>query len=366
MTDWDGTGVGERFRRSSTVSLHWATAGLHATNWMTHSVAPLPALCVPMLEALTEWRSAPEVLARCPELGSVEATTQLLTLLADASLLERASAPSRDLSVWAPWSPEAVAFHFATKDGSYPDDLVAYEEVLRAKAGVAPPPPACKKIPGTRTRLAPTVLTTPVTATLLERRTWRNFGAGGLQREALEGLLFHTWGVQAWGNVPGQGRVPLKTSPSGGARHAIEAYVAVLDVKGLEPGWYHYDAEANELVEVRNGCQPDELVHCLAGQDYFRGAAAAFFMCPVFARAMWRYPFSRAYRAVLIEAGHLGQSFCLLATEMGLAPFSTMAFREAEIESILGLDGVAECPIYVVGVGSQAAEKRRHPGEISG
>ncbi|MDP2052917.1 MAG: SagB family peptide dehydrogenase [Acidobacteriota bacterium] len=366
MTDVDRNGVGERFRRSSTLTLHWEGAGLQATNWLTHSVAPLPALCVPMLAALTEWRSAPEVLARCPELDSLESTTQLLTLLADASLLDRASEPRRDLSVWAPWSPAAAAFHFATKGGSYPDDLVAYEEVLRAKAVVEPPPPACKKIAGNRTRLASTDAASPITTTLQQRRTWRNFGTGGLQREALEGLLFHTWGVQAWGHVPGQGRIPLKTSPSGGARHAIEAYVAVLDVAGLEPGWYHYDAEANELVGVRNGCQPDDLVHCLAGQDYFRGAAAAIFMCPVFARAMWRYPFSRAYRAVLIEAGHLGQSFCLLATEMGLAPFSTMAFRETEIETILGLDGVAECPIYVVGVGSQAADRRQHPGEISG
>ncbi|MDP3716621.1 MAG: SagB/ThcOx family dehydrogenase [Acidobacteriota bacterium] len=328
-------------------------------------MTPLPTLCVPMLEALTDWRSAPEVLAGCPELGSLESTTQLLTLLADASILDRTTDPIRDLSVWAPWSPEAVAFHFATKDGSYPDDLIAYEQVLRAKAVVEPPPPACKKIAGSRTRLASKDLATPVTKTLHERRTWRNFGAGSLQREALEALLFHTWGVQAWGNVPGQSRVPLKTSPSGGARHSIEAYVAVLDVNGLEPGWYHYDAEAHELVGVRSGCQPAELVHCLAGQNYFRGAAAAIVMCPVFARAMWRYPFSRVYRAVLIEAGHLGQSFCLLATEMGLAPFCTMAFREAEIESILGLDGVTECPIYVVGVGIQAADRRRHPGGMS-
>jgi SagB-type dehydrogenase family enzyme len=74
-------------------------------------------------------------------------------------------------------------------------------------------------------------------------------------------------------------------------------------------------------------------------------------MCPVFARTTWRYPQSRAYRTVLIDAGHLGQTFCLVATALGLAPFTTMAFSEARLEELLGLDGVTECPIYIAGVG---------------
>ena len=74
-------------------------------------------------------------------------------------------------------------------------------------------------------------------------------------------------------------------------------------------------------------------------------------MCPVFARTMWRYGHGRAYRTVLIHAGHLGQTFCLVATALGLAPFTTMAFSESKLEALLGLDGVLECPIYVAGVG---------------
>ncbi len=71
----------------------------------------------------------------------------------------------------------------------------------------------------------------------------------------------------------------------------------------------------------------------------------------VFARTRWRYASPRAYRTVLIELGHLGQTFCLIATALGLAPFTTMAFSEDAIEGDLGLDGIDESAMYIVGVG---------------
>ena len=77
-------------------------------------------------------------------------------------------------------------------------------------------------------------------------------------------------------------------------------------------------------------------------------------MCPVFARTMWRYGHSRAYRTVLIDTGHLGQTFCLVATALGLAPFTTMAFSEAKLEELLGLDGVERMP--------DLCRRRRHAG----
>ena len=81
---------------------------------------------------------------------------------------------------------------------------------------------------------------------------------------------------------------------------------------------------------------------------------------------MWKYGHSRAYRTVLIEAGHLAQTFCLTATALGLAPFTTMAFSESALEALLGLDGVLECPIYVAGVGMPNAGAAANPGHWRG
>ena len=52
------------------------------------------------------------------------------------------------------------------------------------------------------------------------------------------------------------------------------------------------------------------------------------FFTAVFARQLWRYPYSRAYRAALIEAGHVCQTFLLAATSLRLAPFCLLGLAE--------------------------------------
>ncbi len=74
-------------------------------------------------------------------------------------------------------------------------------------------------------------------------------------------------------------------------------------------------------------------------------------MTAVFARQLWRYPYARAYRAALAEAGHICQTFCLTATWMGLAPFCLMGLADTRIEQDLGIDGITESVLYAAGVG---------------
>jgi nitroreductase len=73
----------------------------------------------------------------------------------------------------------------------------------------------------------------------------------------------------------------------------------------------------------------------------------------VFERTEWKYPFPRAYRTILLEAGHFAQTFCLLATSLGLAPFCTAALADSVIERDLRVDGVSESVIYACGVGTR-------------
>ena len=81
--------------------------------------------------------------------------------------------------------------------------------------------------------------------------------------------------------------------------------------------------------------------------------AVVIFMTAVFARAQWRYDYARAYRSILAEAGHLAQTFCLVATRLGLAPFCSMALADSTIEQDLGIDGVSESVVYCAGVGTR-------------
>ena len=102
----------------------------------------------------------------------------------------------------------------------------------------------------------------------------------------------------------------------------------------------------------------------LPTQWWYRDASALVLLTAVFERTRWRYEGPRAYRAVLIEAGHLCQTFCLTATWLGLAPFCSMALADTAIESMLGLDGVSESVLYAAGVGSTPSASSTPPGAV--
>ena len=89
----------------------------------------------------------------------------------------------------------------------------------------------------------------------------------------------------------------------------------------------------------------------MPGSEYFAKASAMVFFTSIFARILWRYPYARAYRAALIESGHVCQTFLLAATSLGLAPFSVMALADSAIERDLGIDGISESVLYAAGVG---------------
>jgi len=148
-------------------------------------------------------------------------------------------------------------------------------------------------------------------------------------------------------------------------RQRMNAYVLAWNVDGLPAGAYFYDNATKELVDLQKPITPRAVAPLLEHQTSFTNAAAIVIMCPEFERRLWRYPHSRAYRSAAIQAGHLGQTFGLVASALGLAPFMTLSFSEEAIESLLGLDGVKECPIYVAGVGTPdpmaAQAARRDP-----
>ena len=109
---------------------------------------------------------------------------------------------------------------------------------------------------------------------------------------------------------------------------------------------------------MKRGLTAKRVEISLGGQSCYAQAPAVFVMTAVFARTQWRYEFPRAYRVVLLDAGHLCQTFCLVATALGLAPFCTAALADSLLEQTLGLDGINESVIYACGVG-------RRPGEAS-
>jgi SagB-type dehydrogenase family enzyme len=146
----------------------------------------------------------------------------------------------------------------------------------------------------------------------------------------------------------------VKTSPSGGARHPIEVYPVVLAIENIEPGIYHYSVRENSIAALRTGGVADLAVELCAGHEWIRTAAAVFFMTAVVERSAWKYPSSHAYRVLHLDAGHLGQTFHLVCTELGLGPFTFAATYNPAVEAALGIDGVTEIVMYTAAVGVPA------------
>jgi SagB-type dehydrogenase family enzyme len=344
-----------RLKSASCQIAYWERGKLRIANFLTGRTFStlLPSLdvirffCAPrtMQDALVEFRSySPKSVALA-----------LLQLINAQLLLEYGSAEwKRDellCSSWKPWLPEG-GFHFMTKDTPYvPLDWPIEKKMQTLPATRAPP--QFKTINRADTvRLPPhEIAGDTFFETLHARRTHREFARGEVSLGNISKLLHATWGVQGYLQSDVFGKLPYKTSPSGGARHPGEVYLMALRVEGLERGIYHYQARDNRLARLPGRATPRMASAYCAGQSYFAKAAALFIMTAVFARTMWKYGRARAYRVVLLETGHLCQTFCLSATRLGLAPFSTAALKDSLIEKDLGLDGISESVLYVAGVG---------------
>jgi SagB-type dehydrogenase family enzyme len=254
---------------------------------------------------------------------------------------------------WVDWNPAAGFFHFSTKDTPYADSKAEKLAFLIDRVASRPIPRSTKTYNRHASiALPPVPAIGPFSHVLLARRTWRQFGVRPLSATAVSALLGLTFGAQKFINLGAAGRAMLRTSPSAGACNPLEAYVVVRRVSGLAPGIYHYAPLSHRLVRVKKTVRSTIERH-LPGQSWYGKASILVLMTAVFARTDWKYPFPRAYRTILLEAGHFCQTFCLVATALGLAPFCSAALADSVIERDLGIDGVSESVLYACGAGTR-------------
>jgi SagB-type dehydrogenase family enzyme len=344
------------------VLCYWTDAGAVVYNYATAVQAQATDLTWQLLDYCADWRTPLEVRrAAAPRLPK-RVVGELLESLLSATFFEasdRGRRPSEvSMDAWKMWNPSAGFFHTASRQSTW-GDRGALNRKLERKARTSPMPVSVKPPVRRRVTLPDAVPTTAISKVLMDRRTWRRFGEQPIERVELAQLLQLTSGITHWLTVPGLGEVPLKTSPSGGARHPIETYVLALDVRDVPAGLYRYAPERHELDLLRDGATREELEKLIPKQPWFANAAVVVFFTAVFERTQWRYEFARAYRSVLLEAGHVCQTFLMTATSLGLAPFSTMAIDDARLEALLGVDGISEAVLYAAGAGTRPVSRSR-------
>jgi SagB-type dehydrogenase family enzyme len=346
-----------RLRRAVTLAIYWQKNELVIENYLSGNRVAAAPLTVSVLDFFSRWRMPSEFYRRFATYERTSLALTLRQLQERHFLLPKNSAEARlderIQETWSPWLPAAGMLQFGTRSIQYESNLALVRRRYLKRAKETPPPPPVKHYP----RSPQVALPSPrkesaFTSILLARRTWRRFSKRRIRLDDLATLLGLTWGVQRWVNFPGIGRVALKTSPSAGARHPIEVYVLAVNVEGLPRGIYHYAADNHRLELLKRNSSSRDIVNFLGNQWWYAPAAALMLMTAVFPRTQWKYPDAAAYRTVMIDAGHVCQTFCLVATWLGLAPFCTMAFDQALVEKELAIDGVSESVVYAAGVGS--------------
>ncbi|WP_025112076.1 SagB family peptide dehydrogenase [Pseudomonas sp. H1h] len=217
-----------------------------------------------------------------------------------------------------------------------------------------------RPVPGVERRI---MLPSPATLTesslgnaLLQRKTCRAFTGEAITLETVATLLYLSLGYLDERENDrdasiAQGLGARRSSPSGGGLNACEGFVLTQNVSGLAPGIYAYHPAEHALSPV--GPLPESaLGQLLAGQHFINNLPLGLFITARFDKLWWKYQHSRAYRMAFVEAGHLSQSFQLVATALGLNTWLTGAFGDQQVETLLGIEGSAEQPLFFVGCGA--------------
>ncbi|MGH8905339.1 MAG: SagB/ThcOx family dehydrogenase [Egibacteraceae bacterium] len=355
-------------RRARGLIVQWQDGELTLQSYLDGTCFVVDGSTLELLDRFECWAEAEQVAASYEEYDAASVLEQI-RLLTKAGLLHDEDGDGDDELLqrhWRHWSEEARYFHYGTKDAEYVDD----EEQKRRNLMELLTEDAAPlfKIDQKAERLYLPRAFLPLRSefgdVLATRRTHRTFTSEGVDPVTLSTVLHHTFAPMHFVDAGEFGTLLLKTSPAGGARHELECYVGVLNVTGVDRGLYHYCGENHSLELLESPFDAhiaDRLCH---GQGHCATASFVCFVTALFGRLMFKYRHPRAYRIMLLNAGHLAQTFVLVCTALGLGPFQTAAFRDSEVEEILGVDGFAEGALYVLGAGRPVPTREGMPADL--
>ncbi len=196
--------------------------------------------------------------------------------------------------------------------------------------------------------------------TIVRRRSVRRYSSQPLDLSQLSQVL---WSAQG---ITGSGR--LRAVPSAGATYPLEVFVlvgrngvAVREPKQppaeLQAGVYRYQVDSHSLILHKAADVRRHLARASLDQEFVIDAPVHIVLCALHRRTSGRYG-KRAERYVHMEVGHAGQNIHLQAVALGLATVEVGAFRDEEVQQVLGLEEQIK-PLYIMPVG-RPSQRRAH------
>jgi SagB-type dehydrogenase family enzyme len=342
-----------RYRRSRHLVLYWSgdeAVLLNAHTLCGHAAHPN---LIAFLSKLTDWSSAEQVARRNRTVGPDD-----LVRFHEIGLLETEDEAAAREPTGFEWDPMELAVHRRTSRGGYWPDL----------AGPVPPVIGPRFADQPATALPPPggLRGLKLEDALGGRRSVRRYAGRALGLEEVSTLLYHSARVVKCVTDAQFGDRMLRPFPTAGARSELETYVVSVDIRGLEPGAFYYDASRHRLLRIRVRDDQQERilrsVHQAAGGKLNRDPALVLLITAVFERMMWKYR-DLGLSLIYKDVGSFFQTLYLVATALNLAPCAIGSGDEAENSRWLGLDPLRESQVGCFVCGPRG-QKTREPSQF--
>ena len=191
--------------------------------------------------------------------------------------------------------------------------------------------------------------TADLMTTLRSRRSRRDLTAEALSPAVLATLLDLACGETEGGPLPG------RSYPSAGGLYCVGIVLGAIRCETLPPALYRYDPKTRRLNECGAFSAAD--LPRINPVLFAETIPSLLIFLTVDLSVIGEKYEERGYRFGLLEAGHIAQNVCLVATALGLGAVPVGGFVDESTNDLLKLNTNDEVTVYAVAVG-------KIPGEI--
>ena len=177
---------------------------------------------------------------------------------------------------------------------------------------------------------------------ICNRKSVRKYSEEVITLNELTYLLVSTNGIL------NQKKPTKRTVPSAGARHAIETYLYIEKVEGLECGLYRYLPYEHKLLNVHF----NSIETMKKGKGLTFDSPLTFLWTAVPSRMEWRYGLATE-KLLLLDAGHICQNLYLACEALKMGTCAVGAYDQIGADKFMQLNGEDEFLIYAAPVGKK-------------
>lgn len=351
-----------KFRRAQSLFFGFHNGDIYVQNFLQNKTIVVSFEELNLIKGMETWVDEAWLLSHFTEQPTADAVYERLSRLVLCGIImaehTREEEEDADYKNKWEWGPKTAAFHFALKNTQFfpvqSEQMKQFYQQIEQKYQEQQGPALYtlnRNHYDTVYEYTPPSIEEGLFKTIGRRRTIRRFKTDHpVLQEELVNCLYAGLGILKFRDSPPVGKMPIKTTPSGGARNPFEAYVLCSNVRNLPNGVYHYSALEHSLGLVNNEI-PHTPASVLSDQLWINDAAVVVFLVANFDRTMWKYSHPVGYKAIMLEAGHIAQNILLAANEYGFYGSPTAAVIHPRFEDLIKEKKITQSCVYAIALG---------------